>query len=213
MKITTTAIAMGILAASGTAAAQTLQFDLNDLKYQVYNSDGNASGFDGVTHTGSVNLFFQNPFTRINALNVQTTENGSFDPVPGFTGTLTDVSFIINLEAGVVVGGELSVEVDGTDTYSAALVSGSGGVEATARGFTIDALTFDGAFSGGTYGGADISDWFAAQPLLGDLLTFKFNPPANGSGFADIDLFSTIPAPSAGVALAMAGLVATRRRR
>ena len=137
------------------------------------------------------------------------------------TGTLNDFNGMININNGMVTGGSFTVEVLESDamttnTYSATIVGGSGSVGTQAgQGFTIDGLTFAGAFSSSTFAGVDVSPWFAAQPLVGSFLQFAFNPNAAGVDIqSDIDIYATVPLPAGGAMafVGLAGLAGVRRR-
>jgi hypothetical protein len=84
-------------------------------------------------------------------------------------------------------------------------------------GFTIEGLTTGGHFSDGTFGTVDISDFFAGQQgggLNGSFLSFRINPDATGTGFADVDAFvSNVPTPGTVGCLAVGALVALPRRK
>jgi len=205
-------------ALSGTALAQTLQFDINDAEFQVYDAQGNAGAFGGVNHTGSIQFLFDAPYTIINAVSIQAVAGGSFVEQLGFTGTLTDFMLDFQLVNGVVTGGSVAIEVDGgADTYGAVLLNGMGNIEAQARGFSIDSLSQEGAFSDANLGNVDVSAWFNAQgasgDLFGDVFSFKFTPDSGGHGWADVEVYTTVPAPGAAGVLGLAGVAATRRRR
>jgi hypothetical protein len=123
----------------------------------------------------------------------------------------------ILLNSGFVQGGSLSVvNSDGT-SYTAQIVAGVGQVRVQAgQGFSIDGLTFQGLFNGPSFAGVAIPQFFAAQPLTGAFLTFKFRPDENGfDPDSDIDMFIEIPLPT-GAGLASMGMLALgglRRRR
>jgi len=138
-----------------------------------------------------------------------------------FAGTLDAFSGSIELDGGMVDGGSFSVSVLEADnvtvnTYSASIVSGEGQVNPQAgQGFSIDGLTFQGAFTSSVFAGIDVSDWFDAQPLPGSFIQFAFNPNAQGvDPDSDVDIFVTVPLPAGG-AMAFAGLagLASVRRR
>jgi len=125
----------------------------------------------------------------------------------------------INFASGVVTGGFLSLSVTDTittDTFDADIVAQSGQISAQAdQGFFIDGLLFSGLFSGLSFAGVDVSDWFNAQPLTGSFLQFEFSPDEGGSDRdTDLDIFVIVPAPGPAAALGLAlGAGALRRRR
>lgn len=204
---------LGVVA-GGALAEEILQIDTNNLGFQSLDEVGGAVPFDGESHTGAVSISFINE-SQINGVLIKDSPFGPFVPQGDFVGTLTDASFEITLDGGLVTGGSFFIEVDGADTY-AGTIGASGGVDDTQTGFAIDGLTFGGTFSDDNFGGVDVSDWFNAQGfgnnLEGSFLAFKINPDDSGAGIADVDSFVIVPAPAAGVVL-LAGLVAVRRRR
>lgn len=214
------------MAAAGSAAMAdtTLQFDVNAFAFQVRDAGGAASAFGGLGHTGSVDLSMA-AGAELNEVSRRASSGGPFVD-QGFAGVMTDFYGSIILDGGVVKGGSVTIEVDTAgdfDSYTADIVADSGTVKTFAGGgWTIDGLTFRGAFTDGSFGNVDVSDFFAVQGiganLFGSYLQFNFNPPASGAGFADMDIFVTIPLPSAGLAGAtglagLAGLGVIRRRR
>jgi hypothetical protein len=90
------------------------------------------------------------------------------------------------------------IQVNGSDTYTAQIAS-LGYVETyVGGGFTLQGLTFNGAFSSSSFGNVNVAPWVGAGGLLGSFLQFNFNPTPNGSGFADMDLFvDVVPLPPA----------------
>lgn len=201
------AAALAMLAGASTASAtQVLQIDVNALTATA------GAGF-GTGYTGNV-VLSTNANSELAGILIEGVNQG-------ISGTLDNFAGTINLVGGAVTGGSFSIDVLEADnvtvnTYSASIESGAGQVNTQAgQGFSIDGLTFAGAFTSATYAGVDVTKWFDAQPLRGSFLQFAFNPDANGvdSG-SDIDVFVTVPLPAGG-ALAfagMAGLVGVRRR-
>jgi hypothetical protein len=205
------AVAAALAGASVASAAQQLQIDLNALGFQAQNSAGAASSFGGLAHTGSVQL------TAVPLISVLA--GVSIDGVnQNFVGTLTNMSASILLTNGNVTGGTLFVEVNGTDTYTAQIAT-AGYVETyIGGGYTIQGLTFNGAFNSNVFGNVNVTPWNTGG-LFGSFLQFNFNPNAAGAGFADMDVFvNVIPLPPAAYAgltglgvVLMVGLV--RRRK
>ena len=221
MKSIVFAAAAALSVASVATATQTLQMDLNGLEFQVKDASGANSAFGGLTHTGSVDLAFSTTWSQLVAILIRDGDSNPFVDM-GFNGTLVNFTGNIDLNAGMVTGGNLDVDI-GSDHYTTTLVDGSGNVDLYAGGgFTIDSRTFDGAFTDAMFGNVDVTDWFMAQgvghALQGSLLQFNFDPNASGAGFADMDLFVVVPLPPAGLAgmatlAGLAGIGYIRRRR
>lgn len=202
-----TAAAVAMLAGAGVASATTeLQIDVNALTATA------GPGFS-TSYTGNVTLT-----TNVNSMLAGMLIDGVGQ---SFNGTLDDFNGTINLVNGAVTGGSFSVDVLESDavtvnTYSASIMSGAGAVGTQAgQGFTIDGLTFAGAFTSATFAGVDVSPWFNAQPLTGSFLQFAFSPDAQGVDTqSDIDIFVTVPLPAGGAMafVGLAGLAGVRRR-
>lgn len=152
-------------------------------------------------------------------------QSGSGAPAPqNVTGTLANFTGVINLNNGMVTGGNISVAAGG-DTYTAQITPNVGSVSPyVGGGFKIEGLTFDGMFSSSTFAGVDVAPWFNAQTiggLLGSFLQFNFRPDNGGFAYSDIDLFvnaEVVPLPPAGWAglATLAGVMVAghlRRRR
>lgn len=204
-----------IAAACGAASAQpTLQLDINGMGVQARDSAGAASAFGGTSHTGSLSLFFVPGITDLPEVALRNPP-GPFVS-QNFNGALTSLVGTINLVNGFVMGGSLSVGVNGggpdPDVYNTLIVPNSGQVKTyVGGGFTIEGLTFSGAFDDALFGNVNVSQFLT--PLPGSFLQFNFAPAANGAGFADVDVFVVAPAPGTLGLLAGAGLFAARRRR
>lgn len=216
MTIRTTAV-VALLTAFGSSTAlaeKILQIDTNDMAFQSLDEVGAPVPFDGESHTGAVSI------TKIleseaNAVLIKDSPFGPFIPQGGFSGVLTDITFDITLDGGMVTGGSFSIDLDTGDTY-AGMIGASGHVDDTQTGFTIDGITFSGAFTDADFAGVDITDWFNAQGigtnLEGSFLAFKINPDDTGAAIVDVDSFVIVPAPAASLVL-LAGLAGMRRRR
>lgn len=217
------AFSLAAVLVAGTAAVAdpTLQMDINNMHFQALDSGGNATSFNGTSHTGAMRLDFDADFSRLVDISISDGLSGSGSGV-GAVPTLTGFSGLINLSNGQVTGGNLSVTVEGGGTYTAQIGSGGGVDNFVGGGFTIEGLTFDGNFSSADFGGVDVTPWFngqdGPQSLLGSFLTFIFDPTAGGDGYADMDLFVVVPLPPAGWAgmatlAGVMGLGYIRRRR
>lgn len=211
-------IAAGAMMAGSAAMAADpiLQFDLNGLGYQALNSAGGASAFGGTSHTGSLVIFDSPPVSSLNGVLINANPPGPFVN-QNFNGVLTDFLGTINMVGGTVTGGSVSIQVNGgggdPDTYTALIVPNSGTVRPfIGGGFTVEGLTFQGAFDDAVFGNVDVTTWFTSV-LTGSFLQFNFIPTPAGSGFADMDIFVVAPAPGSLAGLAVAGLFAARRRR
>ncbi len=196
-------VAAGVVAANANAGAE-LQFDVNSLT-------ASAPGVFSTSYTGTITLSDDGTSSLTDMLINGTAQNIA-------AGQLTDFSGSITIVGGVVTGGSFTLEANGTETYTASIVSGSGsvGTSAGATGpFTIDGLTFMGSFSGLTGGtdfaGVDVSKWDVTSS--GSFLEFKY---AGGTDTdSDIDIFVVVPMPAAASlgAVGLVGLVGVRRRR
>jgi hypothetical protein len=205
------------------AQDRRMQFDLNGLAYQAFNSAGAPSAFGGTTHTGSIQFTEQIPPSVLLAIKMRTGGAGNPFINQSFTGGLSDLAFNINLVGGNVTGGTVLMDVNGGpggggDRYTASILAGGSVQPFVGGGFTIDSLTASGHFSDNNFAGVPIADFFAAQNtpgfLTGDFLAFSINPSPSGSGNADIDLFvNNVPAPAGLGLLGGVTLLAVRRRR
>lgn len=209
---------VGLACAASVASATdpVLQLDLNGLGIHARDAAGGLSSFGGLTHTGSVEIFFAPGISMLAGVLASNNPPGPFVD-QGFSGALTDIIGTISLVNGQVTGGSLSVEVNGAsadpDYYTALVMPNFGAVHTfVGGGFTIEGLTFGGAFDDSSFGNVDVTPWLAGS-LNGSFLQFNFSPNASGSGFADIDAFVVAPAPGSLLGLAAGGLVLTRRRR
>jgi hypothetical protein len=205
------AASAGVLFSASVVCAQTLQMDLNALGFQVQDAGGVNSPFGGLTHTGSVNLTDVTGISSLAAIFIDNINQG-------FNGNLTDMVGSIQLSNGQVVGGNLFIEVNGTDTYTAQIAAVGSVQTFIGGGYTIQGLTFNGVFSSNAFGNVNVAPWNTGS-LPGSFLQFNFDPDANGAGFADMDLFvNVIPLPPAvfgGLAM-LGGLMAVgliRRRK
>jgi hypothetical protein len=179
-----------LAAGSGAMAANTLQMDMNALGLQTTGSGGAPSGFGGLSHTGAINLSFASGISYMAGIFVDSINQN-------FSGSLTGMTGTIQLSNGQVVGGSLSVTVNGVDTYTAQLAQ-AGYVETyIGGGYTVQGLTVNGMFSSNSFGNVNVTPW-AGGSLTGSFLQFNFNPTAHGNGFADMDLFvNVVPLPPA----------------
>lgn len=205
----------GALCAAGTAmGAQTLQLDLNGFTAQA--TDGaNATPFGGVSHTGAVALSLGSGTLQGVAISA-----GTAQPFvnQGFVGTLTGLVGQINLNNGQVTGGSLTVSIAGGDSYTTNIASAGTVTPFVGGGFKIEGLTFGGGFNDAMFGNVDVTPWTLGS-LVGSFLQFNFNPSANGSATADMDVFvQVVPLPPAvasglGTMAGIALLARMRRRR
>ncbi len=207
---------------AGLAQSRTLQFDLNNLAFQAYDAGGQPSPFNGLTHTGSLDLSDLAATSQLVAILISTA-GGPFVGQPGGPWNLTDCVLDINLVNGNVTGGNFLVDINGGpgaggDRY-AATVGAVGSVSTyVGGGFKIEGLSMAGHFSDSVFGTVNVSDFFASQStspfLQGSFLTFRIQPSPGGKGFADTDAFVTnAPAPGPIACLIAAACVVRRRRR
>lgn len=205
-----------LLAACGIANADPiLQFDVNAFNVQTTNSGGVNSPFGGVNHTGSV-VFSMNP--SITVLNGMAGNVGGSGPLInlGFSGAISNFSGHIDLVNGQVMGGSLSIQVNGgTDSYTTDVQAAGSISTYIGGGYTMEGLSLNGAFSDSQFGNVDVSNFFNHE-LVGSFLQFNWTPDQNGSGSGDMDVFvSVVPLPT-GVwmgAATMGGLAIARKRR
>ncbi len=190
--------------ASTAGAVSELFIDVNTLTATF-----NGGAFS-TSATGSINIV-SNASSVLAGVRI----NGVAQPI---SASLTTYSGRIDLVNGGVTGGFVSIlNSDGT-TYTADIANGVGSVSSQAgQGFSIDGLTFNGLFANNFFAGVNITPWWFTQPRPGSVITFAFNPNANGvDNNTDIDLYVlTVPTPqAAGLGLAgLLGLGAARRRR
>jgi hypothetical protein len=191
-----------VLAASAAAnAAMTLQFDVNGIQVQAQNAGGQNSAFGGLTHTGSVNFSFAPNITRL--VDIAISNNNSAFQSQGFSGSLVNFTGQITMTNGQVTGGNLTIQINGNDAYSAQVVSNVGAVSTyVGGGYKIEGLTFNGLFTDPLFGNVDVSPWFNQQlaGLMGSFLQFNFSPNAAGFSYADMDIFvnaEVVPLPPA----------------
>jgi hypothetical protein len=207
----------GVASAAAPAAAQVrmLQLDINALAFQAQNAAGAPAPFGGLTHTGTLVLQDDLPTSVLNDIAIQSGGSGPFLP-QSFTGSLGTTLVTINLSNGNVTGGSMSVNV-GSDSYSANFNAVGSVALFVGGGFQIEGLSSGGMFSGPSFAGVAIPDFFANQVgggLPGAYLNFRIQPNTSGAGFADLDVFvSNIPAPGALLLLALGGITALHRRR
>jgi opacity protein-like surface antigen len=200
------AFVFGLAACSALAAAcaadasSLLRFDANSLTASA------GAGF-GTTYSGSV-LLASDGNSVFEDMRIDGTAQtvGPQWSLAGFSGELTFLN-------GGITGGSFEVSVtDGltTDTYTADLVAGSGGIGTQAgQGYLVSGLTF---------AGVDVSQWNDAEPLSGSFLHFAFDPNAQGvDSDADYEIYieaAVVPLPAtAGLGAAgLPGLAGLRRR-
>jgi len=229
----TSRIGLGVAALASTlaigqtaTAASRLQFDVNAITTMIASNTGGGS-FDE-NFTGQLRMG-NNATSNLAALII----DGALMPVDGDLSDgegwlLSNFTAEVNIENGGVIGGFLTLEAERyeanmatgeTNTYEADVSGGAGSIKTQAgQGFTVDGLTINGLFSGATFAGIDVADFFALQPLNGSFLNFSFNPGADPLGEdmnSNIDIFVTvIPTPLAGLmGLAGLGALSCVRRR
>jgi hypothetical protein len=217
--------AVGALLAAGSVAVASpiFHFDINGIKVQATSASGANSSFGGLSHTGSLVFGFQSGTSHIEGIDIQQTI-GSAPVHQNFTGTLTNFTGTVNLVNGLVTGGNFTVAA-GSDTYSASVVPNIGAVSNyVGGGFKLEGLTFNGHFSDSQFGNIDVSQWFNFQNvvngLIGSFLQFNWQPNADGSSFADMDIFvDVIPLPPGAwtglatmLGIGLTGYIRRRRR-
>ncbi len=218
----TVGTALLVFASAGLAQQRTLQFDINNLSFQAFNSGGQASAFGGLTHTGRLDLFENTTLSELLSVSLRTGVS-PFQVQPNYTGSLTDMAMSISLSSGQVTGGTLSFDVNGGpasggDRYTANF-SASGSISSyIGGGWKVEGLSFSGAFTDSDFAGVPIPDFTNSQGggtfLTGSFIAFKIQPNAGGAGFADTDIFVTnVPTPGSIACLSLGGLLCFGRRR
>jgi len=187
------------------AGVMMLQMDLNSVVADA------GEPFDGLTHTGQVTLS-ADANASLNSVQIDGDTQSLSAGLDQFNATLS-------LDAGQIVGGDVSILLTDGSMFVASLTPSSGEVDTQAgQGFVIDSALFAGTFDnlvgGSLFGGVDVSPWNNAEPLDGAARLFAFSP--DGQGFdnnANFEVFIEVPSPGA-VALPMGlALTAMRRRR
>lgn len=206
-------VATAALGAGSAQAATTLQFDVNNAK-----GAATPGGFS-TTYTGNLKLSLDG-----NTLLVGLFIDGNLNALgAGWAISAIDVS--IDFLGGNIVGGSYKLSVSNgldTDTFEAVLIDGNGAagnIGLVGSNFTIFGGVQLGTFTSvtvpGEFGGVNVADFIAAEPLRGRFDEFFFAPNSAGvDNDTDIDLFVIIPAPPAvlwGLA-GLAGLAIGRKR-
>lgn len=217
-------LAAGLVAGiAGSAMAGTeVQLDVNGLTAVAAGNSFNSSFTGSLTLSGDANSSLQS------VLKDGAAAAGFSGPYSGtalaFSATFTFAGGNIS-GIGISVGVDLNNDTVIDDTYTASVVGGVGNIDPDAGlsgGWVVTAKTTGGSFSGSTFAGVDVSEFFGML-VPGNFINFKINGSAiNGStrtdSDVDIDIFartSVIPLPSA-VGMASVGLVGVagiRRRR
>lgn len=216
MRLLRTAAVIGLSGvASSAIAAPVLQFDLNGFTAQAQNAVGVNSAFGGLSHTGRVRISLGGGLLA--GMFVQDVL-GSTPANMGFNGALASFDGEIMLSNGQVTGGMMSLRLTNGDMFTSQIAPDSGRVSGfIGGGFTIQALTHNGFFTGPQFGNVNVGPWFTSQNgqgLSGSFLQFRFMPNGSGSAVADMDWFvDAVPLPPAAWAgLAVLGGLAAWRR-
>lgn len=209
--------AAGVLAAASSAmAAPVLQFDLNGFSVSIGGGSFGLNYSGTITFTkgtGVLNELLRLP-NGIGGGSVSLGNGGT--SLQSFTGSIT-------FNNGQVSGGSLLVRNSLNQTYSTNISAGSGQIGSfIGGGFTVQAMTKQGFFSGANWGTISVADWFNVQGpaggagLPGSFLQFSFNPGGQSNATADMDLYVDVvplpPAAWAGLAT-LAGVAVARRLR
>lgn len=216
------AIAAAVAVADAASAQLTLAIDIQGIEYQFRDAGGNAA-FGGLAHTGTLSWSGAGAVTADTRVG-SAGRFGSLAPVTqsvplkDFTGELT-------FDAGLLIGGSLAITLDHAEdhTYTASIKPGSGALSASNQmGYSIDGLTFDGAFSHTAWGDLDVTPWYDAQAgagaLPGAFFQFRFWPNPQAGGTADIEVYVMVPLPPAvwagsAMLLGLCGIACNRRRK
>lgn len=217
--------AVAALGARNAEAGSELQFDLNSITTTI--TDNTNGGVFDTSFTGSLRLGHDDNSVLSRIIIDGASVGFDNDLSDGDGWALSHLSAKINIVNGDVVGGFVYIEAEryaggvataDTDTYTADIAAGIGGVRAQAgQGYTIDGLTIQGMFSDHTFAGVDVTPWFNAQPLAGSFLNFSFDPGENPFGSDEnshLDVFVVVPLPLPGlIGLAGGGFLTIIRRR
>jgi hypothetical protein len=196
-----------LLTALGTSSAKaasitTLHMDINSVTISAYDSTGTTPvAFSGDTFTGQLQ-FGVNPDSVIST-------DIDDNPDDGFNAQLTGMTGDLQLTAGVLTGGSVTVTVqDGaaTDSYSYNVTAGTGDVSQSPNLSVFDQLGYElaGATTGGTFansdfGGVDVQTWVNNEPLSGDFFQFHYRPNGDGTDQGgDVELYVEAPLSPSG---------------
>ncbi len=197
---------------AGASQAAVMQLDINGIQVRT------GGPFGGTSHTGTITLTKATNSTLAEILVNGQSEGSS---------PLGDVVGEIELVNGSVVGGYMNI-MDGDNDMYAAIIGQGGRVNVqVGRGFRIDGLTFEGAFSYGDdfeagannlfFGNVDVMALFGDratnETLEGSFLLASFDP--NGQGIdtqVDLDVF-IVPTPGTVALAGLAGVAVLRRKR
>lgn len=192
------AVAATTVLAASAQAQLTLAFDINGFNYEFKDSGG-ATAFGGDTHTGTVEWDYNaSPATTIADTRVGLGgQFGSFSSVALGAYTLADFEGDVTFLNGAVQSGDFTVTLSNGDTYTAQLKSG--GLTSVGSQYTLDGMTFEGAFSDDSFGDIDVTEWYDRQgnpgELFGSIFKFRFQAAATGNG--DMEVFVMVPLPAA----------------
>jgi len=203
------ACAVATLGLAASAQGTFVHFDLNSISVFA------GESFDGVTHTGSLELA-SDANSSLNAIEIESESQA-------MSGGLDMLEGRIDLVGGEVVGGFIRFADTAGAAYLASIGDGAGRLNTQAGvGYRVDGLTHDGAFldlgAGASFAGVSLVDGGAPAQLIrldGSFLLHGFGPDAFGAdNDVNIDLYAQVPAPGpATLALGAAGLTFSRRRR
>lgn len=255
MKTLASIAAVTLALAGGAASAQEVRISTSPIFGSgtffagLYDAGGNltnvpaaavgnnpASPFTGTVRLGGTFGAFS-PGLKANpgAALVNINNQGPAYPFPFPGGTTVPGEWFgqVNLVNGQVAPGSfIRIELSGAfagDFYQASVNPTSGVfVAAGANTWNLQAQTISGAFSGPTFGGVNVSQWFNEQGvgnnLFGALINIGSNSGGNSTtapiGLFTVELTTTavIPLPAAawagmGTLSALGGLAALRRRK
>src|SRR5690606_2982797 len=140
------------------------------------------------THTGTVEWDYNtSPATSIADTRVGLGgQFGAFSSVALGPYTLSDFGGSVTFIGGVVQSGDFTVTLSNGDTYTAELKTG--GLTDVGSQYTLDGVTYEGAFSDNTFGDIDVTAWYDQQGEQGQLFgsIFKFRFPGTATGNSDM---------------------------
>ncbi len=216
-----------LISASATASTVTLQMDINSLTLQAYDQadcNGNAVAFSGINHTGSLGLgtdTIGNDPTQLVSVMIDGVQQ-LLTPIL----TENGVSGYINLLNGQILGGHISINVNGDNainTYEFDIVPQSGSIIDFSMfnyGYVAAGNTINGDFSDTTFGDIDVAPWANNEPLLGSLYQFSYDPDASGfdqNVDLDLSVVAIVPLPTSclmgACSLIVIGLTRITRRQ
>ncbi|MFA9477543.1 hypothetical protein ACERK3_04460 [Phycisphaerales bacterium AB-hyl4] len=194
--------------AADADAATVLRMDINNV---VADWDGVAGDSFGSSASGILSLSFGN-LTNLDSIQINSVEQVGLTGIQDFVG-----SIVIN--NGYVVDGGFTVTDLSSNTYSADFVNGQVfNIGGDVGPFLVSGGTNNGVFSGSSFAGIDVSQWFTPGEAYNGLYT-EFRYDGNSiDNSTEFHASVVVPTPAAALAgLPMLGVLGLgymiRRRR